>query len=58
MDKAQRHKMVRTEFPEELHAKGENGEFKAFASTGMAAKIGNLQSVYIMYLNTIDRQKD
>ena len=36
---------------------GDDGqEFREFTKTGIAAKISNLNSVYSMYLNTLDRQ--
>jgi hypothetical protein len=33
-------------------------EFASFASTGMASKISNLLSVYMMYLKSLDYNKD
>lgn len=31
-------------------------EFKDFASTGLAAKISNLQNIYAMYLNVLEKK--
>ena len=46
---------------DECHVKafyeGNDGqEFREFSKSGIAAKISNLNSVYAMYLNTLDRQ--
>lgn len=56
MSKADRHKNIREDFA--VQFLGNNEEFKAYASSGIAAKIANLRSVYIMYLNVIDGNKE
>ena len=52
-DKSARVKLITLEFVQELHKIDE--DFKAFSSTGIAARVSNLTSVYSMYVNTLDR---
>jgi hypothetical protein len=56
MTQAERNKAVTVDFAIELH--GMLAEFASFASTGMASKISNLVSVYMMYLKSLDYNKD
>ena len=56
MTKAERNKTVTADFPIEFHKVSE--EFVKYASSGMAAKISNLSSVYMMYLNVLDNNKE
>ena len=53
-NKAARAKLATIDFVTELHKI--DADFRAFASTGIAAKISSLQSCYAMYVNSLDRQ--
>ena len=54
MSKAERMKQIDGDFVNRLHEI--DADFKAFCSTGIAARISSLHSCYSMYLNSLDRQ--
>ena len=56
--KVQRTKMLVDEHVKSFHDSDEGEEFREFCKTGIAARISNLNSVYTMYLNTLDRQPE
>ena len=55
-EKSARVKLITLEFVQELHNIDE--DFKAFSTTGIAARVSNLTSVYSMYVNTLDRNPE
>ena len=53
--KVERTRIIDEKHVKAFHQSSEGEEFRGFRKTGIAARISNLNAVYLMYLNNLDK---